>query len=153
MCALDETIHFFYEAVSFKLARPNLIARWVKTITQQEGRNISILNYIFCTDEYLHQINLQYLAHDTLTDIITFDQTENAENIEGDIFISIERVKENANHYKIPLEEELHRVMIHGLWHLLGYNDHTPEEKGQMRSLENQALQTLSQLQKDNFLE
>ena len=97
------------------------------------------INYIFCSDNYLHQINFQYLDHDTFTDIITFDQSDK-DQIEGDIFISIDRVHENANERNISFVNELHRVMIHGILHLLGYNDKTPKEKQLMREKEDECL-------------
>ena len=98
------------------------------------------LTFIFCSDEYLHKINLEYLDHDTYTDIITFDNADEDGTIEGDIFVSVERVKENAADLKIPFEDELHRVLIHGVLHLLGHDDTTPELKAAMRKEEDKCL-------------
>lgn len=100
-------------------------------------------NFIFCSDAYLIQINREYLSHDTLTDIITFDNSDSPGLIETDIFISVERVKENASLLNIRHEKELHRVMIHGILHLLGFKDKTPQEKEIMRDKENEALSYL----------
>jgi len=97
------------------------------------------LNIILCNDEYLHKLNLSFLNHDTLTDIITFDYTE-SDIISGDIFISISRIKENANKYSLAIKEELHRVTIHGILHLCGYGDKTKREKEIMTSKENEYL-------------
>ena len=105
-----------------------------------EKHSLKTLNFIFCTDEYLHSINLQYLNHDTYTDIITFDNSEGDGLIEGDIFISIDRVKENANKFDVSLEKEIKRVMAHGVLHLCGYIDKTAGEAKQMRLKEDEAL-------------
>lgn len=94
------------------------------------------INFVFCTDDYLHKINVEYLDHDTLTDIITFDNSDNPKEIEGDIFISLERIKENAEGFEVPFEHELKRVLIHGILHLLGYNDKTEAEQIDMRAKE-----------------
>jgi len=101
------------------------------------------LNYIFCSDTYLHKINLEYLKHDTLTDIITFDYSEKKQ-ISGDIFISIDRIKENAPKFNQSTDIELNRVLIHGVLHLLGYKDKTPKEKETMRAKEDFYLTLLS---------
>jgi rRNA maturation RNase YbeY len=90
------------------------------------------LNYIFCSDNYLHQINVEYLDHDTLTDIITFDNSEEEETIEGDIFVSVERVEDNAKDLNVQFDDEILRVLAHGLLHLCGYDDHTDEEEAEM---------------------
>lgn len=136
-------IHFFTENICFKLARPLQIKRWVKTVALQENCKVGELNFIFCDDAYLHKINLQYLNHDDYTDIITFDNSDKPQYIEGDIFISIERVKENAQSMGVSFERELHRVMIHGVLHLLGYKDKTYEEVVRMRRREDEALEIL----------
>lgn len=106
---------------------------------KKEGVKAGEINYIFCSDEYLHSLNQTYLDHNTLTDIITFDQSE-ANDIAGDIYISIDRVKDNARHRTIPFSEELHRVMIHGILHLTGLNDKTTKEKQFMREKEDLCL-------------
>jgi rRNA maturation RNase YbeY len=103
------------------------------------------LSFIFCSDDYLHQINVEYLHHDTLTDVITFEYTAaNSDAIEGDIFISIDRIKENAAEFQVPFEVELHRIMVHGTLHLLGYSDKSPNDKALMTEKENFYLQQLS---------
>jgi probable rRNA maturation factor len=109
-----------------------------------EGFELEELNYIFCSDEYLHQMNLTYLNHDTLTDIITFDNSEAEQIIEGDIFISIDRVKENSEEFDVLFETELHRVLVHGLLHLFGYKDKSEREKVLMREKEEACLSLLS---------
>lgn len=132
-------VHFFPEDVSFEFAHSNSLSQWIDQTITEHKKELGDVNYIFCSDSYLHEINLQYLDHDTFTDIITFDQSEN-DQIEGDIFISIDRVRENARDRRISFEDELHRVMIHGILHLLGYNDKTPKEKQLMREKEDECL-------------
>ena len=132
-------IHFFQEETSFQLDNAVKVSRWLEKIAAKEGKNINTLNYIFCSDEYLYHINVEYLDHHTYTDIITFPYEEN-DDLESDIFISIDRVKENALQYKISFEQELYRVMAHGLLHLCGYGDKTPTEKITMRAKEEEYL-------------
>ena len=129
-------IVFFNEDINFKFQDKNKFKAWLKKVAEKEDFTIGELNYIFCSDEYLHKINLEYLDHDTYTDIITFDNSEDETVIEGDIFISIERVRENSQTLNTVFEEELKRVIVHGLLHLCGYDDHTPEDKAEMRRLE-----------------
>ena len=129
-------IVFFNEDINFKFQDKNKFKAWLKKVSEKEGFTIGELNYIFCSDEYLHKINLEYLDHDTYTDIVTFDNSEDETVIEGDIFISIERVRENSQTLNTVFEEELKRVIVHGLLHLCGYDDHTPEDKAEMRRLE-----------------
>jgi probable rRNA maturation factor len=129
-------IVFFNEDINFKFQGKNKFKSWLKKVAEKEEFNIHNLNYIFCSDEYLHKINLEYLEHDTYTDIITFDNSEDETIIEGDIFISIERVRENSYTLNTVFEDELKRVIVHGLLHLCGYDDHTPEDKAEMRYLE-----------------
>ena len=143
--AIDNVIHFNSEAITFKHQNPNTIKKWLLSVAKQEGHSIVSLSFIFCSDEYLHQINMEYLAHDTLTDVITFEYTDaDSDAIEGDIFISIDRIKENAAEFEVPFDTELHRVMVHGTLHLLGYGDKSPDEKAQMTEKENFYLQQLS---------
>ncbi len=114
-----------------------------KTINQifkNENKNIDYLNYIFCTDEYLLEINQQYLSHDTFTDIVTFDLSNSKSDVNGEIYISIDRVKENAKQLKVQLESELARVIFHGALHLCGYKDKTKVEKRLMRAKEEEFL-------------
>lgn len=133
-------IIFFNEDIDFKFQGKNNFKAWLKKVADKEGFKIKDLNYIFCSDEYLHKINVDYLDHDTLTDIITFDNSEDESTIEGDIFVSIERVKENSQTLNTVFEEEIKRVVIHGLLHLCGHDDHSIEEKVQMRRLESKYI-------------
>ncbi|WP_339813573.1 rRNA maturation RNase YbeY [uncultured Imperialibacter sp.] len=139
-------ITFFSEDVSFKLSSPNKIRRWIKEVIHLEKQTLSEISYIFCSDDYLHNMNVQYLNHDTLTDIITFDNSEQEELIEGDIFISVDRVKENATQLNLPFDTELHRVMIHGILHLCGYKDKTSADNELMRKKEDACLSLLPDL-------
>ena len=136
-------IHFFYEEVDFHISNPEKISNWVHSIIHSYEFLLEEINYIFCTDDYLLDINRQHLNHNYYTDIITFDNSEKENTIESDIFISIDRVKENANDQSVTMIEELHRVMIHGILHLLGYGDKTEEEKTLMRKKEDACLSLL----------
>jgi rRNA maturation RNase YbeY len=125
-------IHFFSEDISFLIKKKGYIRTWISKTIVEESHKLRELNFIFCSDQHLLSINQQFLQHDTYTDIITFDNSEKEGQIVGDIFISVERVQENAEHYKTKLEDELHRVMIHGTLHLLGYPDKGKEAKAIM---------------------
>jgi rRNA maturation RNase YbeY len=129
-------INFFQEEVSFTLKDKLKLKKWIKETIEAEGYKLQELNYIFCSDEYLLQMNQQYLDHDTLTDIITFDNSETQGKIVGDIFISIERVWENAKSFGVTNERELQRVVIHGALHLVGYADKKPADKKLMTEKE-----------------
>ncbi len=133
-------VEFFYEDIDFKVPKPTKTRKWVRLVIEREEKSLSHLNYIFCSDEYLHSLNQQYLNHDTLTDIITFDQSETPDQIEGDIFISVDRVRQNANDLGIPFAHELDRVIVHGILHLLGYRDKSAAEKEVMREKEDAYL-------------
>ena len=134
------SINFFEEDISFKLKNKTAVKQWIKTTIEAEGYKLKELNYIFCSDEYLLKINQQYLDHDTYTDIVTFDNSEKDRIIEGDIFISIDRIRENAVKFNSGEANELHRVIIHGALHLLGYQDKTAEKKKIMTEKEDQYL-------------
>lgn len=136
-------IFFHSEEIDFNLPNQPVIIDWINSTADQEGQTIQSLSFIFCSDKYLHQINVEYLNHDTYTDVITFPYAEEGQPIEGDIFISIDRIKENAANFKSTFEMELHRVMIHGTLHLLGYGDKNPEEKLKMTEKENFFLDIL----------
>jgi probable rRNA maturation factor len=136
----EESIFFFTEETPYQLRQRTEIRSWLKSIAKKEKYLILELNYIFCSDEYLLQINKDFLDHDYYTDIITFDNSETKGKIEGDIFISIDRVKENSKTQKTSLKDELHRVMAHGLLHLTGYKDKTSKEKEIMREKEDTSL-------------
>ena len=129
-------ICYFTEEIDFTLPKPKLTTTWIQEAIQQEGYELVHLNFIFCSDAYLRAKNLQYLQRNTLTDVITFDYAEAAKEVEGDIYISIERISENAAIYQHTLMQELYTVMIHGALHLLGYHDRDPAEQAQMREKE-----------------
>lgn len=122
-------IYYFSEEISFRLRQKRKISAWLQMVIQQEGYTLIQLNFIFCPDSYLHAKNITYLGHDTLTDVITFNYATDAKTVFGDVYISIERVRENAKMYKRQMAAELYMVMVHGLLHLLSYNDQKPEEK------------------------
>ncbi len=129
-------IQFFIEDVDFKVPQPRKTKSWLQSIIKAEGFSLNQLNYIFCSDEYLLNVNRQYLDHDFYTDIITFDNSEEEAVVEGDIFISIDRVKDNAQELNKPFEEELRRVLAHGILHLVGYDDKEDEQEQEMRAKE-----------------
>ena len=132
----DIFIEFVSEEISFTLPDADKIKDWLLRAVTTHEYELENLTYIFCSDDYLLDINLTYLNHDTLTDIITFDNADDEGIIESDIFISVERVKENAVTFNISFLDELHRVMIHGVLHLLGYADKTEADKAVMRQKE-----------------
>ena len=134
-------IAFLTEDITFELKEKLKHKAWLKDAAKAEGFKIGELNYIFCSDAYLLDINQKYLGHDTLTDIVTFDNSEDPKMIEGDIFISIERVRENALKFDTA-ESELKRVMVHGLLHLAGYKDKDKAQKELMTIKENEHLKT-----------
>lgn len=133
-------INFHNHEIELKLKNSKEIKLWLKEVATQEGSKIGELNYIFCSDEHLLGINQQYLNHDTYTDIITFDLTDEPGEVNGEIYISINRVADNAKTFKVNQEDELHRVIIHGLLHLIGYNDKNAAEKAGMREKEDACL-------------
>ncbi len=133
-------IHLFEEDINIKIKNKLAIKNWLKSTVELEKKKLGELNYIFCSDEYLLEMNVSYLNHDTLTDIITFDNSETEGLIVGDIFISVDRVQENAKKFEVEFAEELHRVMVHGALHLLGYKDKKKAEKEKMREKENYYL-------------
>jgi len=131
-------INFHYET-DFLIDNPALYSSWIENIISSESKNCGEVNYIFCDDNYLFKINVEYLDHDTLTDIISFDYSDHT-TIQGDIFISIERVRENAKVYNVSLENELRRVMAHGILHYCGYKDKTEEDSKLMRQKEEEKI-------------
>lgn len=133
-------VEFFCQDISFKLPQPRKTTRWIRAVIDREGWELNHLNFIFCSDSYLLTINQRFLHHETFTDIITFDNGEGTKALEGDIFISIERVTENAGKLQTGFDEELHRVMVHGVLHLVGYSDKTLEQKTEMRKKEDAYL-------------
>ncbi|MGE0929515.1 rRNA maturation RNase YbeY [Peijinzhouia sedimentorum] len=138
---MEETlIHFHTEDYEFELENEERTAKWLEGIINNEKFILMELNYIFCSDEYLLKINQEYLNHDTFTDIITFDNSESEFEIEGDIFISIPRIIENAKTFETEFDQELHRVLVHGVLHLMGHGDKTEEEQQRMRKSEDYYL-------------
>lgn len=133
-------IVFFNEDIKFKFQGKNNFKTWLNKVVDKEGFKIKDLNYIFCSDEYLHKINVDYLDHDTFTDIITFDNSEDESIIEGDIFISVERIEENSQKLNTVFDDELKRVIVHGLLHLCGHGDYSVEDKAEMRRLESEYM-------------
>jgi len=131
-------INFNYES-DFNLDNEEAVAAWISAVIVSENKNEGEINYIFCDDEYLHKINLEYLNHDNLTDIISFDYTVGNE-INGDIFISVERVQDNAKDFEVSFETELKRVMVHGVLHYCGYKDKGEDDERLMRSKEDEKL-------------
>jgi probable rRNA maturation factor len=134
------SVRFFSEEIKFRLPNSRNTASWIKNTVKSENKELGELNFIFCSDEYLRLINNQYLKHNTLTDIITFDHSELADIIEGDIYISVERVTENAIIFKSEFLQELNRVIIHGVLHLIGYSDKSAKDKSIMRRKEDAYL-------------
>ncbi|MCH6199146.1 rRNA maturation RNase YbeY [Aquiflexum sp. LQ15W] len=137
-------ILFFEEDIKFPLQEKIKVKKWLKEVANLDKFKIGELNYIFCSDEYLYRINVEYLGHKTYTDIITFDNSEKNKMIDGDIFVSIERIRENALKENVPFEKELSRVLSHGLLHLMGYKDKKEEDKINMRKMEDQAISLLN---------
>lgn len=131
-------INFNYET-EFTLEQEELIAAWVTKVIASENKNEGEINYIFCDDEYLHKINVDHLGHDTLTDVISFDYCVGNE-INGDVFISVERVAENAVDFNVTFDDELKRVLIHGVLHYCGYKDKTDADEQLMRLKEDEKL-------------
>ncbi|MEN0004174.1 MAG: rRNA maturation RNase YbeY [Bacteroidota bacterium] len=138
-------IQFFSEGINFHIEDEILLQRWILQVIEQYNHQLSFINYILCSDDYLYQINLTYLNHNTLTDIITFPYAESP-NIESDIFISIDRVEDNAKTLGVDFQQEFHRVVIHGVLHLCGLLDKTPKQASNMREAEEKSLRLLAQL-------
>lgn len=137
----ENNIEFYSEDTAFEIQNSKAVSVWVSEVIAAEKKELKLLSYIFCSDEYLHKMNVEYLDHDTLTDVITFPYGNSAASIEGDIFISIDRIRDNAKTFKTTFENELHRVIIHGALHLCGYGDKTENEANEMRRKENEALE------------
>jgi rRNA maturation RNase YbeY len=139
--------HFYEQEIKAALKNKRILSGFLDNLarTHKPGLKKVSLNYIFCTDEYLLQFNQQYLNHDTLTDIITFDLSDNDKNLTGEIYVSIERVKENATKFGVPYQDELHRVVFHGALHLCGFKDKSKTEQEEMRKQENQCLEQYKQ--------
>ena len=138
-------IRYFCEDIRFIYKNKLANNRWLKMVAGSEIRKIGDINVIFCSDNYILDVNMKYLQHDYFTDIITFDYCE-GKVLSGDLFISVDSVRENSIEFGTDFEEELHRVIVHGVLHLIGYADHTEEDKKVMRQKENYYLQMRSQI-------
>ncbi len=136
---MSEQIINFYSENDFKLQEEKSFDTWIRKVISSEKKQLGEINYIFCDDHYLYKINLKFLDHDTYTDIISFDNSEGDE-LNGDIFISTDRVTENAKEYNVDFSDELKRVMIHGILHLCGYGDKTESEAALMRQKEDEKI-------------
>ncbi|MCU0448904.1 MAG: rRNA maturation RNase YbeY [Bernardetiaceae bacterium] len=141
---MSRKVHFFSEDTDFSPAQKTLLKQWVADTVRSHGRQLRGLNFVFCSDEYLYQMNVAHLNHHTYTDIITFDNAEGEGEVEGDIFISVDRVRDNAAQLGHDFALELHRVIIHGVLHLLGHQDKKPDQKAAMRAAEDQCLADLA---------
>lgn len=135
-----KSISFFYEEIDYRLLNEKLIVKWLISVAEMHKAQISSINYILSSDGYLHKINLDFLSHDTYTDIITFPYSEAITGIESDIYLSIDRVLENSKNLNQTFEDELHRVLLHGLLHLLGHDDKIDTQKVEMRKSEDYYL-------------
>ena len=133
-------INFFSEETNFKPKQVTLLRNWLLKSIEAENHTLTELNFIYCSDDYLLKINKEYLNHDTYTDTVTFNNSEIKGEVLGDIFISIDRIRENAKTFKTTTKDELHRVMIHSTLHLLGYKDKSPKDKTLMTAKENEYL-------------
>lgn len=138
-------IRYFCEDIKFTYKNKLANNLWLKMVAGSEIRKIGDINVIFCSDNYILDVNMKYLQHDYFTDIITFDYCE-GKVLSGDLFISVDSVRENSIEFGTDFEEELHRVIVHGVLHLIGYDDHTEEDKKVMRQKENYYLQMRSQI-------
>jgi rRNA maturation RNase YbeY len=132
--------NFFSEDTEYEYKGKKKSREWIVDVIHKEGSSPGDLNFIFCSDQYLYDMNVKYLDHDTYTDIITFDLSEETDTISGDIFISVDRARENAKAYKTTLTQELRRLIVHGILHLLGFKDKTDGEKALMRQKEDYYL-------------
>lgn len=133
-------IHFFFSAGNISLKNRTALKQFITSIFKSEGKKLKSLNYVFCSDEYLLEINRSSLNHDYYTDIITFDLSATKDLIEGEIYISVDRVRDNAQALALTIQEELHRVIFHGALHLCGYKDKSPKDSKAMRAAEDKYL-------------
>ena len=143
------TINFYAEDAPMPGIREEQVREWIHRVAEGYGKKVGDISYIFCSDEKILEVNRQFLQHDYYTDIITFDYTS-GKKIAGDIFISLDTVRTNAEKFETKYDEELHRTIIHGILHLCGINDKGPGEREVMEANENSALALLSQLRMDN---
>jgi len=133
------TISIFKQGVSYEFPKEDIVFSWVEDTIHREGKTCGEISFILCGDEYLRELNLKYLNHDYFTDVITFDYSSGKE-VSGDVFVSLDRVRDNATELEESLTNELHRVMIHGILHLCGYRDKSDAERSQMREKEDYYL-------------
>lgn len=139
---MNSNIRFFSEEINYTLRNKIKTRKWLTNVIREEDNFPLNINFVFCSDEYLSVLNKKYLHHNTFTDILTFPDLTNPGKIAGDIYISIDRIKGNAEKYRQPYEKELARVMVHGILHLLGYNDKTPIDRELMTRKEDYYLDT-----------
>ena len=132
-------VSYYTEDTKFAFKEKRLTSRWLKLVAESEIRRLGDISIIFCSDNYILDVNMKYFQHDYFTDIITFDYCE-GDRLNGDLFISVDSVRENAVHYGTDFAEELNRVIVHGVLHLIGYDDHTKADIAQMRAKENYYL-------------
>ena len=132
-------VSYFTQDTSFRFKEKRITSRWLKAVAESEGKKLGDISVIFCSDNYLLEVNNKYLKHDYYTDIITFDYCEGSK-LSGDLFISVDSVRANAAFYETEFHVELRRVIVHGLLHLMGYDDHSDEDITQMRAKENACL-------------
>jgi rRNA maturation RNase YbeY len=128
-------IHYIEEDRQEKSLKRSAANRWLKEVVEREGKKLGVVNYVFCSDEFLVKVNMEFLKRDYFTDVISFDYTE-GDVISGDVMISLDRVAENASNVGVPYLDELKRIMVHGMLHLIGYDDGTPESKVEMSRME-----------------
>jgi probable rRNA maturation factor len=140
---VNSRIQFFSENINFIFKNKIQTRNWLAKIIEEENKGLLNINYIFCLDEFLLELNKKYLNHSTLTDILTFPDDSVNGKISGDIYISIERIRENSEKYAQSFDKELHRVMVHGVLHLLGYKDKTKKEKETMTLKEDYYLKKI----------
>lgn len=133
-------VSYFTQDTSFVFKHKRLNSKWLKLVAAREGKTLGDISVIFCSDNYLLDVNKKYLGHDYYTDIITFDYCEGSV-LSGDLFISVDSVKENSEFYESCFEDELNRVIVHGVLHLIGYDDHTESDSALMRQMEDSSLE------------
>jgi rRNA maturation RNase YbeY len=133
-------IRYFSEDTDFTIPHPRKTARWLRSVANREKTDLGEINFVFCSDAYLLGLNRRYLQHDYYTDILTFDNSSGEGPLMGDIYISVDRVRDNAKRFGVSFDEELHRVMVHGILHLIGYTDTSPSKKTAMKKKEDAYL-------------
>ncbi len=142
---MQNTIHFFFTDIKYNLVQRSLLKKWITSVAKKNAKTIENINFIFCSDEYLLQINRDHLKHDYYTDIITFDLSLD-KHIVSDIYISVDRVRDNSKSNSTTIKNEMHRVMIHGVLHLCGFKDKSPADKKKMTTQEDISLALLNKI-------